>query len=88
MYKIRRGKYNRVRIWSKVDLGICRTEDLFLTDTTGNIIDITPNEYLFKDAMNSIINNQKLQENKKESEEIVKLKEKTVEKKVSLADLI
>ena len=29
MYKIRRGKYNRVRIWSKVDLGICRTEDLF-----------------------------------------------------------
>ena len=86
MYKIRRGKYNRVRIWSKVDLGTCRTEDLFLTDTSGNIIDLTLNQYLFKDEIGSIINNQNL--NKKESEEIAKLKERTVEKKVSLADLI
>lgn len=86
MYKIRRGKYNRVRIWSKVDLGTCRTEDLFLTDTSGNVIDLTLNQYLFKDEIGSIINNQNL--NKKESEEIVKLKERTVEKKVSLADLI
>lgn len=86
MYKIRRGKYNRVRIWSKVDLGTCRTEDLFLTDTSGNVIDLTLNQYLFKDEIGSIINNQNL--NKKESEEIAKLKERTVEKKVSLADLI
>lgn len=57
MYKIRRGKYNRVRIWSKVDLGTCRTEDLFLTDQNGNIIDIVTNEYLFKDEIGSIINN-------------------------------
>ena len=57
MYKIRRGKYNRVRIWSKVDLGTCRTEDLFLTDLNGNVIDLVPNQYLFKDEIHSIINN-------------------------------
>lgn len=88
MYKIRRGKYNRVRIWSKVDLGTCRTEDLFLTDANGNLIDLILNEYLFEDEIKSIINNEKIEKKKEESEEIVKLKERTVEKKVSLADLI
>lgn len=88
MYKIRRGKYNRVRIWSKVDLGTCRTEDLFLTDANGNLIDLVLNEYLFEDEIKSIINNEKIEKKKEESEEIVKLKERTVEKKVSLADLI
>lgn len=88
IYKVRRGKYNRIRIWSKVDLGTCRTEDLFMTDAEGNEIPIVLNEYLFEDEFRSIINNEKMQEKKKESEEAVKLIEKTVEKKVSLADLI
>ena len=87
MYKIRRGKYNRVRIWSKVDLGTCRTKDLFVTDTSGNPIKLTINEYLFEDSIGSIINNKNLI-NKEESEEISKLKENIVEKEVSLADLI
>lgn len=81
MYKIRRGKYNRVRIWSKVDLGTCRTKDLFLTDTTGNLINLTLNEYLFEDELKSIITTserqEKIEENKKG-----KVKEE------SLADLI
>jgi len=89
LYKVRRGKYNRVRIWSKVDLGTCRTEDLFLTDQNGNEISIVKNEYLFSDEMGSIINQSQLQsERKEESKEIKELKERTVEKKVSLADLI
>jgi len=89
LYKVRRGKYNRVRIWSKVDLGTCRTEDLFLTDQNGNEISIVTNEYLFSDEMGSIINQSQLQsERKEESKEIKELKERTVEKKVSLADLI
>ena len=89
LYKVRRGKYNRVRIWSKVDLGTCRTEDLFLTDQNGNEISIVTNEYLYSDEMGSIINQSQLQsERKEESEEIKELKERTVEKKVSLADLI
>lgn len=89
MYKIRRGKYNRVRIWSKVDLGTCRTEDLFLTDTSGNIINIVVNKYLFKDEMNSIIN-KKVQKERKEnsSSEIEKLKERTVKKDIAIQNLL
>ena len=89
LYKIRRGKYNRVRLWSKVDLGTCRTEDLFLTDQSGNEIPIVKNEYLYYDEMGSIINqNNLISERKEESEEIKELKKKTVEKEFSLADLI
>lgn len=91
IYKVRRGKYNRVRIWSKVDLGTCRTEDLFLTDAEGNEIPIVCNEYLFEDEMGSIINQKQLQELKeerKESNEIETLKKRTVEKEVAIEDLL
>lgn len=88
IYKVRRGKYNRVRIWSKVDLGTCRTEDLFLTDGDGNEIPIVPNEYLFKDELGSIINQSNLTSEVKEDESIKELKERTVEKDFSWSDLI
>lgn len=88
IYKVRRGKYNRVRIWSKVDLGTCRTEDLFLTDGDGNEIPIVPNEYLFKDELGSIINQSNLASEVKEDESIKKLKERTVEKDFTWSDLI
>lgn len=32
VYKLRRGRYNNVRIWSSFDLGTCRKKDLFITD--------------------------------------------------------
>ena len=32
VYKVRRGKYTNVRIWSEVDLGTCRKRDLFITN--------------------------------------------------------
>lgn len=32
IYKVRRGRYTNVRIWSIVDLGTCRKEDLFVTN--------------------------------------------------------
>ena len=86
IYKVRRGKYNRVRIWSKVDLGTCRTEDLFLTDAEGNEIPIVLNEYLFEDEIGSVINQNN--ERKEDSKEIKELKEKTVEKEFSWNDLI
>lgn len=38
IYKVRRGKYVDVRIWHSVDLGTCRTEDLFITD--GNLSEV------------------------------------------------
>ena len=88
IYKVRRGKYNRVRILSKVDLGTCRTEDLFLTDGDGNEIPIVPNEYLFKDELGSIINQSNLASEVKEDESIKKLKERTVEKDFTWSDLI
>lgn len=38
IYKLRRGRYNSVRIWSYMDLGTCRKKDLFITDGNYNEI--------------------------------------------------
>lgn len=89
IYKVRRGKYNRVRIWSKVDLGTCRTEDLFLTDAEGNEIPIVTNEYLYEDEMGSVINREQLKSERKEKDsEIEELKKKTIEKTIAIEDLL
>lgn len=40
IYKNRRSKYNRVKLWCQVDLGTARVTDLFLTDEFGNQIPI------------------------------------------------
>lgn len=40
IYKVRRGKFNRVKLWLYVDLGTCRTYDLFLTNNNYEIIPI------------------------------------------------
>lgn len=39
VYKVRRGRWVDVRIWSKMDLGTCRKEDLFITDGNYHPID-------------------------------------------------
>lgn len=39
IYKVRRGRYNDVRIWSYMDLGTCRKQDLFITDANFKEID-------------------------------------------------
>lgn len=39
VYKVRRGKWVDVRIWSYVDLGTCRRNDLFITDANYMEID-------------------------------------------------
>ena len=57
IYKVRRGRYNHVRIWSRVDLGTCRTKDLFITDAKGNEINMTLNKYLLEeDEINTVVN--------------------------------
>ena len=38
IYKLRRSRYNSVRIWSYMDLGTCRKRDLFITDGNYNEI--------------------------------------------------
>ena len=39
IYKIRDGAYNQVRIWSYVDLGTLRKEDLFLTNSRLDLVE-------------------------------------------------
>ena len=89
LYKVRRGKYTRVRIWSKADLGTCRTKDLFLTDANGQIINIVINEYLYTDNSNKIIKQSELVSERKEDKEMIQvLEDKTINKEVSLSNLI
>jgi len=40
VYKVRRGKFVRVKLWCYVDLGTCRTTDLFLTNNNYEIMKI------------------------------------------------
>jgi replicative DNA helicase len=40
IYKVRRGKFNKVKLWLYVDLGNCRTYDLFLTNNDYELIPI------------------------------------------------
>ena len=39
IYKMRRGRYRGVRIWSHIHLGTGRRLDLFMTTISGEIID-------------------------------------------------
>lgn len=40
VYKNRRGRYKGVKIWSYVNLGTLRVEDLFMTDNNYNLIPV------------------------------------------------
>lgn len=40
IYKVRRGKFVRVKLWLYADLSTCRTEDLFLTDNDYKVLEI------------------------------------------------
>lgn len=39
IYKVRRGKLTKIRIWQYADLSTGRTKDLFITDNYYNIIE-------------------------------------------------
>lgn len=39
IYKNRRGRWTMVRIWSRIDLGLCRKYDLFVTNPSNEVID-------------------------------------------------
>jgi len=40
IYKVRKGRFVRVKLWCYIDLGTCRTKDLFLTNNDYEVIDI------------------------------------------------
>jgi replicative DNA helicase len=46
VFKVRAGEWTQVRIWSYFDLGILRKEDLFMTDSRLNVVDLS-NSYVF-----------------------------------------
>ncbi len=41
IFKNRRGKHNKVRLWINLNLGNVRTKELFLTDEYGSLINLT-----------------------------------------------
>ena len=54
IFKVRSGEWTQVRIWSIVDLGIMRRDDLFLTDSRLVVINdfYTGDEYNISDFEN------------------------------------
>ena len=50
IYKLRRGRYTNVRIWSSIDLGTLRKTDLFLTDGNYQVVNgFTPVQIMFEE---------------------------------------
>ena len=49
VYKVRRGKWTNLKIWSNVDLGTCRRSDVFVTDSNIKEIDVPVMEVNFDD---------------------------------------
>lgn len=49
VYKVRRGKWTNLKIWSQVDLGTCRRRDLFVTNASFKEIYMDSLEYNFDD---------------------------------------
>ena len=87
IYKLRRGRYNDVRIWSEMDLGTCRIKDLFITDVNFKpIVDFYPMTFAFEecdDDVHSVLDFL----NKKEKTEPEKIEPVTItinEQKLSL----
>ena len=44
IYKVRRGKFNNIKLWTYIDLGTCRTTDLFVTKNNYELIDVQSTE--------------------------------------------
>lgn len=79
IYKMRRGRYNDVRIWSEMDLGTCRIKDLFVTDVNFKpLIDFYPISISYEDCDDEI---QSLLDflNEKDEEQVVKVETPIVE---------
>lgn len=82
VYKVRRGRYTNVKIWSYADLGTCRKEDLFVTTAELDTVDGYKRvDFVFTDEDEedldflSTLNNGKdiLPTQKKEEEKVIDL---------------
>lgn len=82
VYKVRRGRYTNVKIWSYADLGTCRKEDLFVTTAELDTVDGYKRvDFVFTDEDEEVLdflstlNNGKdiLPTQKKEEEKVIDL---------------
>ena len=87
VYKMRRGRYTQVRIWSIQDLGTCRKEDLFVTNSRLEIVDVfnLKQEYL-EDNWNICKNVNKLNNNTYLDSKEVEVSEKVEEIGIKLEE--
>lgn len=87
VYKVRRGKYTNVRIWSNVDLGTCRKKDLFITDEKMRLVEnFEAIEFTFNGDDNSFLDFMKSL-NKDNQENPVYTNNERKETKVEVIDL-
>lgn len=78
LYKCRRGKITRVKVWMHVDLGNCRVKDLFVT-TFDNVL--IPVDALTIESVNKILKQHSIDE-----KEIEATQEEMAEAAKSFAD--
>ena len=56
IYKMRRGRFNDIRIWTEMDLGTCRIKDLFVTDVNLKpVMDLYPLEFAYESDNDGIV---------------------------------
>lgn len=58
IYKLRRGRLNKVMVWTYIDLGTCRTYDQFVTDKNYELIDIEKTSLI--DVFNNTIDDEEI----------------------------
>ena len=76
IYKVRRSPYKNVKIWSRVDLGTCRVEDILVTDGYYNpISNFETLEYDFRDS--------KIEEEENKATEEITQPQETTKRKLS-----
>jgi len=74
IYKVRRGKFSRVKLWLHINLGNMRVQDLFLTDRNYQIIPIESTKIEMIDAMidEHSIDQKEIEVNKEDEEKSTK----------------
>ena len=87
VYKVRRGKWTNLKIWSQVDLGTCRRRDLFVTDANFKEITMESIEYNFDDnygVYNAFVHHLNGIEVDPNTGEVLEQKEKYVEPEIEV----
>ena len=77
IYKLRRGKLTKVRVYQYANLSTCRTEDLFVTDYEGKLIPVEITQLQNTEDLDKIIDehsvdSDEIQVTKEEQEEATK----------------